>query len=222
MHYRLQPSEILAAWETGAARCPLDRALAVLWAADAADGLDPADLPLVERDRRLLAIRRATFGPSLPARATCWECGAELEMAFDADDLASALPDLAVESVVRPLTSRDLAVLLQQPADTHRALLCQRLGECAATGDTLTVERAVEQAIDDAELRIRLVCCDCGAEWSEMLDVPAHVWADVETTAWRLLGEVAELAQAYGWTESEILALSPARRQAYLAHVRRP
>ena len=41
-------------------------------------------------------------------------------------------------------------------------------------------------------------------------------------TAWavRLLGEVHELASAYGWREHDVLALSPWRRQAYLQMVR--
>jgi hypothetical protein len=34
------------------------------------------------------------------------------------------------------------------------------------------------------------------------------------------LRDVHELASAYGWRESEILALSPQRRQAYLELVR--
>jgi hypothetical protein len=34
-----------------------------------------------------------------------------------------------------------------------------------------------------------------------------------------LLAEVHSLARAYGWTESEILALSPQRRSTYLEMV---
>jgi hypothetical protein len=36
-----------------------------------------------------------------------------------------------------------------------------------------------------------------------------------------VLGDVHELARAYGWSEPEVLALSPWRRAAYLALVRR-
>jgi len=36
-----------------------------------------------------------------------------------------------------------------------------------------------------------------------------------------LLGDVAELAAAFGWSESEVLALSEARRRAYLDLARR-
>jgi hypothetical protein len=34
-----------------------------------------------------------------------------------------------------------------------------------------------------------------------------------------LFDDIHLLAQAYGWSEGEILALSPARRSAYLARV---
>src|SRR5262245_3241326 len=108
MQYRLSVSDILAAWETGYARRTLDRALTLLWAAGAAEDQDPADLPLVERDRRLLSIRAETFGPSLSARATCPECGAQLEMELDASVLADALRAPAGGQTPRPMTSRDL------------------------------------------------------------------------------------------------------------------
>jgi hypothetical protein len=41
----------------------------------------------------------------------------------------------------------------------------------------------------------------------------------VEALARRVLWEVHTLACAYGWTESETLALSPARRARYLQMV---
>ena len=48
----------------------------------------------------------------------------------------------------------------------------------------------------------------------------AFVWAEVDAAAQRLLHEVDVLARAYGWTEPEVLALSEARRAAYLRLVR--
>jgi hypothetical protein len=42
------------------------------------------------------------------------------------------------------------------------------------------------------------------------------VWAEVDVRARRLLADVATLARTYGWTEPEVLALSEARRAAYL------
>jgi hypothetical protein len=38
----------------------------------------------------------------------------------------------------------------------------------------------------------------------------------VQAAAERVLLDVHALARAYGWTESEVLRLTPARRSAYL------
>lgn len=220
MQHQLSLSGVLAAWETGAARRPLDRALAVLWAAGAG-GPDPAGLALTERDRRLLAIRAGSFGPTLEAVAACPGCGAEMEMTLDARALAAALPegdDDAAGISIRPLTSRDLAAVAGLDAAEATAALRRRLaGKEAPPGE---VDRRIEAAAEAAELRARIACAACGAEWTETLDVAEHVWAAVETAALRLLGEVAELAAAYGWSEAEILGLGPARRAAYLSRAR--
>jgi hypothetical protein len=218
MRYRLAPSDILAAWETGAARRPLDRALAVLWAAGATDQRHPADLPIAERDRRLLSIRAGTFGPTLPARATCPKCGTEMEMELDARELADALPAPGDQASPRPLTSRDLAAVAEvAPEELQSALRARLAGE---EDDDEELDRRIEDEASAVELSAWIACAACGAEWTETLDVGAFVWAELEVAALGLLGEVADLAAAYGWSEAAILALSPERRRAYLGRAR--
>jgi hypothetical protein len=51
------------------------------------------------------------------------------------------------------------------------------------------------------------------------LNVASLLWDDIEAHAHKLVGEVDALARAYGWTEPEILVLSPQRRATYLAMV---
>ncbi|MEX0317036.1 MAG: hypothetical protein AB3N21_03745 [Ruegeria sp.] len=216
MQDRLTATGLLAAWEAGANRQPLDRALAILWAAGAG-GDDPADLPLAERDRRLLSVRRHTFGPILPARATCHECGAEMETEIDTRLLVEALPEPG-EDDLRPITSRDLAAVADLPADEISAALCARLAPGVEASEALGAR--IEAEAEAAELRTAITCAECGARWTETLDVAAHVWAGVEHAALVLLTEVAELAARYGWPEPDILALSPARRRAYLTLAR--
>jgi hypothetical protein len=212
-------SDLLAAWEAGAARRPLDRALAVLWAA-AAGGDDPAGLPLAERDRRLLVVRAETFGTAMGARATCPGCGLELEMELDARVLAGSL-DTDDSGSLRPLTSRDLAAAAAA-GDAAAAVRARIAGPDLDPDAAAAADRAITEAAERAELSTRLTCADCGAEWTETLDVPAFVWAEVEAAAVGLLTDVAELAAAYGWAERDILAMSPARRSAYLARARMP
>jgi hypothetical protein len=222
MQYRLSASGMLAAWEAGYARRPLDRALTLLWAAGAAGNGDPADLPLAERDRRLLSIRAGTFGRSLSARATCPHCGAELEMELDASVLAEALPAPADDQAPRrPITSRDLAAVAELPEAEMLAGLCQRLAaEDFSDTDAEALGRWIEAQAAAAELSTRITCSECGAGWIEVMDVASYLWAEVENAALALLGEVAELAAAYGWSEQDILSLGTARRAAYLVRAR--
>jgi hypothetical protein len=220
MQYRLAAADILAAWEAGVARRPLDRALAVLWAAGAEQ---PADLPLAERDRRLLSVRADTFGRMLPARATCPDCGTELELELDARQLAESLPPPGSDSAIKPLTSRDIAAVAGvAPEELAAALRIRLAGDDVADGNDESLVRCLEAEASAAELATRITCAECGTQWTEALDVAAHVWADVETAALGLLGEVAEMASAFGWSEAEVLALSPQRRLAYLSCARQP
>lgn len=193
----------------------MDRGLAVLWAAE---GGEPADLPLSERDRRLLTIRAETFGPSMAGRASCPGCGAELEMDLDAVALAEALLS-ETDQDLRPLTSRDLAAVAGAE-DIAGALRLRIAGPGLDNDAAAKVDRKIAEAAERAELGIRLTCADCAAGWTEALDVSAFVWAEVEAAAVGLLAEVADIAAAYGWAERDILGLSPARRLAYLARAR--
>ncbi len=67
-----------------------------------------------------------------------------------------------------------------------------------------------------AEVELRLSCARCGHGWSAYLDICNFFWTETAAMSERLLGEVHALARAYGWNQSEILAMSPARRQAYI------
>lgn len=229
MQYQLFASGILAAWEAGAPRHPLDRSLAILWAANAAE--DPADWTLWERDRRLLKLREETFGTWLPAQATCPACEAELEMDLDVGALAEHLrPADSSSAALLPLTSRDLAAAAAVAPEARATVLRERLhadgtaadtegdGTRAGVGDAL-LDARIEAAARASELTTQLTCPDCGHIWSEVLDVTDHVWADVESAALGLLHDVARLADRFGWAEADILAMSPARRRAYLSMV---
>jgi len=48
------------------------------------------------------------------------------------------------------------------------------------------------------------------------LDMARFLWMEVRAAARRLLGEIHQLASAYGWSERAIAGMSPGRRAAYL------
>ena len=229
MQSGLSAEAMLTAWEAGARRAALDRALALLWAGGAGDGA--ADLGLPERDRRLLALHRATFGPEIASLATCPECGAEVEVTLDARLLEAALevpPESALalsggEIVLRQLTSRDLAAAQDVPPEAAPAFLRARVvpgNDTFSDEDAARIDAGIEAQAAAAELLCRLECPECGADWREALDIAEHLWAEVEMAALLTLSDVAQLARAFGWTEADVLALTPARRAVYLRHAR--
>lgn len=225
----LTSSGILAAWEAGIGRRPLDRAIAILWAAGIPGDL--AALPMAERDRSLLHVRAATFGLTLEARADCPACGEELEMMFDAQALVSALvvPEPEVlrirgeEFCIRSLTSHDVAAAASASEGEVRDLLCRRLTGRDTLPDTMLPDLydAISCREAEGELTAHFTCSICQMEWQEVLDIADFLWAEVDAGARRLLGEIAEIASAFGWSEREILGLSEGRRMVYLDLARR-
>src|SRR5262245_37609729 len=80
----LNASDLIALWERAQPASPIERADAILAAAWPELGAEnAAALPIGARDRLLLTLRAAQFGPVLEGRATCPECNAAIELAFD-------------------------------------------------------------------------------------------------------------------------------------------
>ena len=78
------------------------------------------------------------------------------------------------------------------------------------------VGAAAEELAGASALAVRLSCPDCGGEVSAEVDPVALLADRVSDEVRDLLGDVAELAAAFGWSETEVLQLSDARRRAYL------
>jgi hypothetical protein len=68
-----------------------------------------------------------------------------------------------------------------------------------------------------SDTSLHLDCESCGHSWEAPFDICAYFWEEIERRAQALLDDVHRLALAYGWSESAILALSDARRAAYVA-----
>ena len=83
-----------------------------------------------------------------------------------------------------------------------------------------TVVARLRQLDPQADVALDLTCPQCQHGWREPFDIVTFFWSEVAVAARRLLVEVHDLASAYGWSESEILHLSPARRDAYLEMLR--
>jgi len=105
------------------------------------------------------------------------------------------------------------------------------LHDCAESAASLPDDRqaltellqAVEKIIEDADpwANIALdVCCPaCGQEDVADFDIASYLWNKIEQRAHHLLDDIHQLAQSYGWSETDILALSETRRAAYISKV---
>lgn len=240
----LSAAQVLALWDAGQTRHPIDRALLALALAMPEEAPDElADRPVGWREVNLLALRNATFGSALEGYAPCPSCSALMEFNLDGSALLEGLPapDASARITLdgqqwRLPSSRDQAVILDAPdPETAVAWLLDRcrMDEDGLT-DVATVNREKSQkskcspaliseieshmeALDPAaDIRLGMRCSDCGHAWDAVLDIGACFWDELGNRAHQLFESVHRLASAYGWREAEILALSPARRAAYL------
>lgn len=231
---------LLSAWESAAGRPAADRAVTLAAAASGLPAEEVADLPLGDCDLLLLRLREQCFGQRCDGLTQCPHCGAELDVSIGLDELQTRIPNeperlgtaslesgpcqaeevAGTELQLRPLTNRDIACC---GGDRDKLLArCvtgeSASGEAAMPGqDVLAAVEASLDALDpQAALALDLDCPACGATWQAPVDITEFVWAEVDRFARRLLWDVHTLARAYGWTEADVLAVSPARRRFYL------
>jgi hypothetical protein len=229
-------------WESARHQRPTQRALTLLSRLCPGSPLEElASLPLGQRHRLLLEGRAAALGGTLDALVNCPECDAAVSVSLAVADVtgrdAEACP-------VTDLEWGDFHLRFRLP-DSHD---CIAIGECASreqARSTLLLRCTLEarrgdQAVDTAalpeemvaalesrmvecdplaEILLALDCPECAAQWRAELNVADFVWEEWNASARRLLCEIDALARVYGWSEAEILKLSPARRAWYVERV---
>lgn len=230
------PARLLDAWEAGSSVSGVARDAVLLHACGAVAGLDEAlELGLGALSARAAALHVEAFGDVVEGVLRCGSCGEVLEVPVRLSTLPAPAADgtATVRTAgpalqVRVPTTRDLLAVADEP-DPAAALLARCVTTAAGEPvDVATlppevrarVDAAAEELAGPASVVVRVTCPGCGAEARAPLDVPAVLWARVRLAAPALLEEVAELAAAFAWSEADVLALSPARRRAYLSLTR--
>lgn len=232
------PAELLALYERWESASPARRALALLAAASDHPPDELAEWPVGRRDAELLRLRERLFGPRVVSTALCPACGERAELNFLAEEVRAQHPPpgepLSLEVEGFTLTARlptgdDLAVAAEAVgvAEARLALLERCLLRASEGGETRSaaelpdgVVRALGEELaaadPQAEVRLALACPACGHDWEALFDIASFLWSEVAAWGERTLREVHVLAQAYGWREGDVLALSPWRRRRYL------
>jgi hypothetical protein len=228
----LTDSMLLSLWDRAQNCGPVERALLLLEAAlpELAER-ERVEVDLGTRDAAVLRLRQAAFGTRLSGYVACPACASRLEFDLDTRDVLRDVAETAGRTFkvggefrFRLPNSGDLIAV----ADCVDANMAghEILDRCCLTPDrpqewppAVIADAGAQMAAltGAADIRLAFGCAACGHSFSERLDAPDYVWKEIEHRAHRILDDVHRLACAYGWTEASVLALSPARRAAYLA-----
>lgn len=227
--YHEREARILKLWESavGLSRWSRDDALL------ATDGPPPSGLGA--RNAALLDIRDALFDRRWPLRSRCPACASECEFEIDSAALARELAGLtpAQDGTVTELTENGVTLRAPDIEDLraisghhdHRAATEVLLSRCLSGNVDLAVlddaqidalGQSLERLDPAAIVSFALSCPACGQDWQAMIDIGEALWSELQHAAERSVVEVDALARAYGWTEDQIMSLSPTRRAAYL------
>lgn len=232
---------LLVLWECTLSEPSSARADAML---RAAFGDGRATRTLGERNALLLTLHARLFGQRIDLLSHCPACGAAAEFTSECDALAEGLRP--AQELILPLllethgyvidfrlpVSDDIALATRAgAADRDDAFAMHLLRRCVlacrsesgpvavdALPDAVldAVSQRMERLDPGASVSFDLACPACAVRWQAPLDVGDMLWQKTRAAAERLLLDVDALASAYGWTETEVLALNPMRRAAYL------
>jgi len=248
--HALSISELTDLWEIGTDRPLPQRALLLLQAACPEISSDElTDLPIGERDSKLIELRGLTFGQNFAAATKCPGCGETVELNLTAQDftIRDAVPSesliaqndngslnfhtMGFDIRFRIPNSRDLIDGVESTGPetdaARRSILLKCILSLKQNGrdvstdklpDTVlqSIEHQMELADPLSDIQLVLACPTCGNHWQALFDILTFFWSEIDTWARHILFQVHLLASAYGWSEAEILALSPERRQLYL------
>lgn len=229
-------ARVLQIWESASTEPAVRMGLELL----AMTGEDASRLTIGAFDARLLRLRGGMFGPVMQAAATCPSCGNRLELEVDTARLPVHADDRQVrEGFEIDVDGYHILCRLPQAGDAREAALCNGPAEARS----LLLRRCVTQARRDgatvppeelpdsvclaigermaaedpeALLSLAVECPCCLHSWEAPLDVAAYLAREVGAWALRLLSDVHALASRYGWSEREILEMSPKRRAIYM------
>ena len=231
--------DLLRVWETSQHQSSAYQALQLLAAAHPDQGWETlAQLSVGQRDGLLLALRQQLFGPQLACVADCPTCQDQAEITLKVADLQLPTPPVSLpltlsvegyEVQFRLPTGGDLVVIATatNPDQAQQTLLNRCLISVHHQGNIVTdtplpstvLDRLIATIADmdpQADIRLNLTCPNCHHGWQLSFDIASFLQREIQTWAYRLLQDVHCLARAYGWSEAEIVAMTPQRRHLYV------
>jgi hypothetical protein len=229
----LEQEELLRVWES--AEGADDAAVLLLEAAGAGS---PAKLPVGARDAFLIELRDRLFGSVADALAQCPYCAEPVEVSLDLNSIMCDVAPVQAEYVLEH-DGLEIRFRLPESDDLREAGRASSVPEARQTilrrcvlgvtrgGDpadsrtldesaTTAIAACMENADHGGRTDLVLTCPACSRRFEVPFDIAQFFWTEIDGSARRILRDIHTLASAYGWSEAEILALSPRRRQMYL------
>ena len=156
------------------------------------------------------------------------------EVSFQLDAIHQSDPELPVDGLHVACGERDVCFRLPTYTDliaiasardegTARQALAMRCvlrdtGQSEELDEETLAAMSTSMATADpqAEVELSVTCPNCADTRLAAFVIGDFLWREVATWATGLLRDVHTLAARYGWLESDVLALSPRRRQLYV------
>lgn len=241
MRARNDTEALLALWEGALGQPPGARTEALLHASF--EDIQTLQT-LGERNARLIELHARLFGREIELLSHCPTCHTVAQFSADCEALAARMQPRraaapphrlqvqghAIEFRLPDSADIDIASANQDDQGFAQCLLDRCVLACTHEGKSVAVAQLPESVLDalsqhmealdpGASVGFALDCPQCAAHWQAPLDVGDMLWRKVRAVAERVLLDIDTLARAYGWTEREVLRLSPLRRAAYLQMV---
>lgn len=190
-------------------------------------------LCLADRQAIALAWRLQTQQAEQWVSHYCGACGEIFDISIPMDGLPfspagegfpfARLHVNGQELIVRVPDGDDLEALAQiSDAQSAREHLAQRviveresINFSLTEKEILSIEAAIESIVPELATEITSDCPECGAANTLLFDPYEGLVKEIDP----LLDDVHLIAQAYHWTENEILSLPEIRRQQYLQRI---
>jgi hypothetical protein len=200
-----------------------------------------ASLVAGDREALLLQLRRLILGETLDSVLPCAECGEPMELELRVGDLlvdAYEAPgshyELTIDAADPPFVVRFRLPTVEDvrgaaasanadPDDARAQLLARCVSD--AEGNPISdagaeardaIEAAMAERDPQAEIELDLTCPSCATPFSIVFDTASFLLQELDARASALFEEVHALALHYHWSEREILAMSPNRRERYI------
>jgi hypothetical protein len=239
----LSNQELLDLWDKGLDQGYIERAISILvMATPESEPGSLAMLSMGQRDELLIRLREMTFGPMFFGLTTCPGCNDHLEMSFLGSEIAPPenvsekypienlkLDVSGYEMIFRVPNSLDIISIydVKDLSEARRLLLDLCIKSVKYGSVEIPTSQIPAEVLDSVvhsmgktdpqgDIQISLSCGSCGHQWQMIFDILHFFWAEIDAFAHRIIHDVHGLASAYGWSESEILNMSPRRRKIYL------